>query len=592
MALSGGSRSLKLSIFADVSNLQKNLKGAEQDTRTFGDKLGEFGKKAAAAFAVAAAAAVAFAAKYGVDAVKAAADMNETISKSQVLFGNASKSVEEFAARAAKNFGQSRQQALDAAATFATFGKSAGLSGEALSKFATDFVGLASDLASFNNTTPEAAIQAIGSALRGEAEPLRKYGVLLDDASMRQAAFEMGLISTTKNALTPQQKVLAAQKLIYEQTTAAQGDFARTSDGLANQQRILSAEITNVKIKIGEALLPAATQLFQFLGTNLMPKVEAFATTLAEKLAPFMDHVAKVVRENVIPILQALWTWIKDSLIPGLQNTFGPIIQGVADLFEKLSTKIVENKDKFAPLMAAIRAVVDFIVTKVAPVLGEVLGFALRNLGTTIGLIIDGIAWVVDRVTKNIEKVVNVGINAINVLLRAWNALPDWLRPGGKVDYLNSVKFSSGGSSPSDTQAAREFASQVPTAPKTSGSGSSIFDIPTLTGGTSGSTGSGGSGGNSGSSDGKTLSKADADRLAGLNSYVAGSNQLLNNKFADILKELEGINKGIQEVIATPTSITIEGVLVDPEGTARAIQELLDDSYFRGGDLNTLAAIA
>ena len=75
--------------------------------------------------------------------------------------------------------------------------------------------------------------------MRGEAEPLRQYGVLLDDASLRQAALELGIISTTKNALTPQQKVLAAQALIYQQTGTAQGDFARTSDGLANKTRIL-----------------------------------------------------------------------------------------------------------------------------------------------------------------------------------------------------------------------------------------------------------------------------------------------------------------------------------------------------------------
>src|SRR5690606_38001352 len=126
--------------------------------------------------------------QFGADSVTAASDLNETMSKSEVLFRDNAKSVQAWADNAALAFGQSKQQALDAAATFATFGKAAGLTGQDLESVATDFVGLSSDLASFNNTAPERAIQAIGAALRGESEPLRAYGVLLDDASMRQKA--------------------------------------------------------------------------------------------------------------------------------------------------------------------------------------------------------------------------------------------------------------------------------------------------------------------------------------------------------------------------------------------------------------------
>jgi len=68
----------------------------------------------------------------------------------------------------------------------------------------------------------------------------------------------MGIISSTKEALTPQQKVLAASELILKQTSAAQGDFARTSGGLANQQRILLAEIKNIAVEFGTSFLPIA----------------------------------------------------------------------------------------------------------------------------------------------------------------------------------------------------------------------------------------------------------------------------------------------------------------------------------------------
>jgi phage-related protein len=195
----------------------------------------------------------------------AASDLEETLSKTNVLFGKSATEVVKFSESAAKGLGQSKQQALDAAATFATFGKAAGLAGDDLVGFSTDFVGLASDLASFNNTSPEQAINAIGSALRGESEPLRSYGVLLNDAALRQAALELGIVKTTKDALTPQQKVLAAQKVIYEQTTAAQGDFARTSDGLANSTRILEAQQANLNSNIGQTFLPIMKQVNEIM---------------------------------------------------------------------------------------------------------------------------------------------------------------------------------------------------------------------------------------------------------------------------------------------------------------------------------------
>lgn len=216
--------------------------------------------------------------------VSAASDLQETISKVGVLFGQAAPQIEAFAAGAAGAFGQSKQQAMDAAATFATFGKSAGLGGDDLAKFSTDLVGLSSDMASFGNTTPQDAIDAIGAALRGEAEPIRRYGVLLDDATLRQKALALGIAKSTKDALTPQQKVLAAQAVIFDQTAAAQGDFARTSDGLANKQRILAAQVANLKTTIGQAFLPVVLAATTALSTKLLPVLEKFAPLVANEL--------------------------------------------------------------------------------------------------------------------------------------------------------------------------------------------------------------------------------------------------------------------------------------------------------------------
>jgi hypothetical protein len=274
-----GDRTLKLSLLADTKNLIDGLNKGKKESETFGDKIDAINRKVGLAFAAMGAAATGMAIKFTKDAIGAASDMEETISKIGVVFGNSAREIEKFAATAAKDIGQSKQQALDAAATFAIFGKSAGLSGQALVNFSTDFVKLASDLASFNNTTPEDAIMAIGAALRGEAEPLRRYGVLLDDATLKAAAMEMGIYSGS-GALTAQQKVLAAQKVILEQTSLAQGDFARTSDGLANSQRQIEAAVKDAQAQLGQALLPVMLQLATFTEQTLVPALSAFIAGL------------------------------------------------------------------------------------------------------------------------------------------------------------------------------------------------------------------------------------------------------------------------------------------------------------------------
>ena len=276
-------RTLTLALVADIDKFKKGLDKADNETKTFSDKLKTALKAGAAAFAAIGAAAGAFAIKIGKDAINAASDFNEELSKSNVVLGDAAESVQKFASQAALRLGQTRTEALRAASNFAIFGKSAGLSGQELAKFSTDFTTLASDLASFNNTSPEDAIQALGAALRGESEPIRRYGVLLNEATLKQRALSLGIIETTTQALTPQQKVLAAQAEIFAQTSDAQGDFARTSEGLANQQRILTATIADLKIQLGEQLLPIALNVAKFFSTQFVPTLKGVINALTGK---------------------------------------------------------------------------------------------------------------------------------------------------------------------------------------------------------------------------------------------------------------------------------------------------------------------
>lgn len=201
-------------------------------------------------------------------AIAKASDLEEATAKVGEIFGDAANQITDFSKTADVQLGQSQIAVLEAAGTFGTFGKAAGLGGEELAKFSNDFTALAADLASFNNTSPEEAVQAIGAALRGESEPLRRYGVLLDDATLRAEALTLGIYSGS-GALTAQQKILAAQAVIYKQTGDAQGDFARTSEGLANQTRILKARFENITTEIGAALLPIMDKLLPVVETLL-----------------------------------------------------------------------------------------------------------------------------------------------------------------------------------------------------------------------------------------------------------------------------------------------------------------------------------
>lgn len=204
--------------------------------------------------------------------VKDASNLNESIAKTGVIFGDSTEQITAFARTAADTFGQSTQQALDAASTFATFGKAAGMSGTELVDFSTSLTELSSDFASFFNTSPEDAITAIGAALRGESEPIRRYGVLLNDAALKSRAMAMGIYDG-EGALTAQQKTLAAYSEILAQSTDAQGDFERTQDGLANKSRTLTANLQDLSATVGQQLTPTVND-YVSAGLKLIDQVQ------------------------------------------------------------------------------------------------------------------------------------------------------------------------------------------------------------------------------------------------------------------------------------------------------------------------------
>jgi hypothetical protein len=288
MAASQTLRTLKLSLLADVSQFGSQLDKA-------GGSFDKFSNNVAAASKVATGVIGALGG-IAVSAINAASDLSETSSAVEAVFGpKSARQLQEFARGASRALGQSRQDALAAAQNFGIFGQSAGLADEELVDFTTNLVSLASDLASFNNTSVDQAINALGAALRGESEPIRTYGVLLDAATLQARAFADGLIEAENEALTPQLRTLAAYNEILAQTTLQQGDFERTSEGLANSQRILKAELENFRVELGEELLPVV-QL-------LLPEVRGLFDTILSVEPSRLIEIGEAIGKIAIAIV-------------------------------------------------------------------------------------------------------------------------------------------------------------------------------------------------------------------------------------------------------------------------------------------------
>jgi hypothetical protein len=308
------------------TGMTRNIKKTGDDTaRTLKGSFVNAAKGAAAAFG-AAFAAVKIKDFLG-GAIQAASDLNESISKVGVVFGGASIQVKAFADTAAESIGQSEQQALEATGTFGNLFVSMGLGTTTAADMSIKLVQLASDLASFNNVDPAQALDALRSGLVGETEPLRRFGVNLNDATLKQKAFELGLIRSTKQAMDPGVKAQAAYALILEQTTTAQGDFARTADGLANQQRTVTAQWADAKAELGEGLLPVMVSVASFVSDTLIPAwkslftsegdVTGWAATLREVMGDTLGFLVGVLQQTMrllANVFQAVpFGWGKDA---------------------------------------------------------------------------------------------------------------------------------------------------------------------------------------------------------------------------------------------------------------------------------------
>lgn len=192
----------------------------------------------------------------------AASDVTEAINFVDQVFGDASVTIQKWAETANRSALLSKRGALDAAASLGIFGQRIELTGKGLAQFSTNLVELAADMASLKNTRVEDAVVAIAAAMRNEYEPIRRYGVVLNDLVLKQEALRLGIYDGT-GQLTQQQKILAVNSELYKQMGVAIGDVERTFTGFANQSRYLQANLENVSATLGQNLAPTFSRVLQ-----------------------------------------------------------------------------------------------------------------------------------------------------------------------------------------------------------------------------------------------------------------------------------------------------------------------------------------
>jgi len=445
-------------ITLDTSNYDRGIDGAKKKADSFekkwkavANKIGSVGQKMS--LAITAPLTIA-----GGLAVDAASDLEESMSKVNVVFGASAEEITNWSETSATAFGLTQQAALEAAGTYGNLFQSLGVIPDASAEMSMGLVQLSADLASFNNANPEEVLQSLQSGLVGSIEPLRKFGIELSQSAVQEKAVEMGLIAVG-DEMTEAQKLTARYAVIMEQSSLAQGDFARTSEGLANQQRILQASLGDLMATLGTTLLPIVSQVVTWITqlvnwfNQLDPAIQqivvvvlavvaaigpllmivsglisAFTTisaalgavglSLSGIIAPVLLVIGALallwaawqtnfggIRDLVAgfwamiqPILMELWNW--------LQNTISNALVFLADVWQNI-------------LLPAIEVVISLFETYVMPILQLFAQLIVNNLIVSIKFFVAILTWLW-TVVKNVWTLIRDNIVKAIKLINEW----------------------------------------------------------------------------------------------------------------------------------------------------------------------------
>jgi hypothetical protein len=246
----------ELRIILSVNGAQGYVNAMNQVTQATGGFDASAGKLMSTLASLVSAAAIV---KFSKQCITAASDLQEVANVINVTFGESAAIVDEWAKTSAASFGLSETSAKRYIGTYGTMATQFGYTREQAASMGVELTKLTGDVASFYNIEDKLASIKLKSIFTGETETLKELGVVMTEVNLNAYAMEKGLGKTLKE-MTEHEKVALRYSFVMDKLSHAQGDFSRTSDGWANSIRLLKLNLENLKIEIGNELLPVAGQ--------------------------------------------------------------------------------------------------------------------------------------------------------------------------------------------------------------------------------------------------------------------------------------------------------------------------------------------
>lgn len=407
--MAGKSASIQVRILGDESGLSNALKTSEGKLAAFSSKMEAVGSKmrnVGQSMSLGLTLPIVGALGLG---VKWAGELEDAQAATEQVFGAMAGSMDAWANGAAKAFGLSKGEALEWSTQMGIrLTEIGGLSDEAASKQAQTLTQLAGDMASFfGGTTADAAV-AINSALTGEFEPLKQYGVIINDTSLKAEYMALTGEKVT-GTLTGQQKQMATLSLIMKGTTTVQGDYARNADGATNAQRTMTASLKDAATALGTILLPYVTKAVQFI-TALVDKFQRLSGPVQRVIVVVALLAAAL--GPVIYILGAVAT-----AIGFIASPVGLVVAAIAALVAGL-VLLYRGNDGFRAWIQTIASILqDQLLGAFHEIVGGLRAFAAAWSANDGDVTSSGFPGFMERLAYQLRQIADVVLPALG---RAW----------------------------------------------------------------------------------------------------------------------------------------------------------------------------
>jgi len=376
-------------------------------------------------------------AKLAGDAIEYASDLTEVQNVVDVSFGQGSKVIDEWAKTTLNAFGLNELSAKRYAGTMGAMLNSSGLTGDAVSEMSMSLTELAGDVASFYNLSGDEAFNKIRSGISGETEPLKQLGINMSEANLSAFALAEG-IKTSYKEMSQAEKIQLRYNYMMQAMAGAQGDFTRTSDSFANQQKLMKENFTALTGKIATNVLPAFSKLFTKINdvlTSLSSQLEGgMADKFTNAITNIVDYLLLAFDKigELVNFIKENWSIIQ----PILLGVVGAIVaynvaQGIATAITGVSavvqgiwttaTTIATAAQGGLNAMLSACPLVWIIMLVMALIVGI---YALCNwIAKTTGIANTGFGVITGGINVAVQAVKNAGLLVANVALGIWNAL-------------------------------------------------------------------------------------------------------------------------------------------------------------------------